>query len=90
MSSYSTHRPSRGPVDAIRLFCLECMGSSLEFGREDGAVRDCPSERTCSLWPYRFGKNPKHARATAARAKVEGYRPENSSRTRREPESVEL
>jgi len=58
---YSTHRKARNPVDAIRLFCLECCGSSLKFGAEYAGVRDCPNENMCSLWPYRFGKNPKRS-----------------------------
>jgi hypothetical protein len=60
VSTYSTHRSARNPVDAIRLFCLECMGSSEEFGAEYAAVRGCPSAQTCSLFAYRFGTNPKH------------------------------
>ena len=56
---YSAHRPAKNSVDAIRLFCLECMGSSVDPPhRADGDVRDCPSETGCSLWPYRFGKDP--------------------------------
>ena len=64
---YSVHRPARNPVDAIRLMCMECQGSCIEYGKdgkelchkhEYQGVSDCPSERTCALWPYRFGKNP--------------------------------
>ncbi len=79
---YSVHRPSRGPLDAVRLFCLECMGSSLEFGREDAAVRDCPCGEMCSLYPYRFGKNPRHSRASARTVEKAGLRPSNRSGTR--------
>ena len=40
------------PLRAIRLNCLDCMnGSSNE-------VQLCPMEDKCSLWPFRFGKNP--------------------------------
>jgi hypothetical protein len=40
------------PLRAIRANCLDCMnGSSNE-------VSLCPMENKCSLWPYRFGKNP--------------------------------
>lgn len=83
---YSVHRPAKSPVDAIRLFCLECCGSSLEFGREDAAVRDCPNEHNCSLWPYRFGKNPRHSRASAATVEKALCSTGKGSRTRREPE----
>lgn len=39
------------PVKAIRAKCLDCMcGQANE-------VRLCPST-DCSLYPYRFGKNP--------------------------------
>jgi hypothetical protein len=64
---YSAHRPARSIGDAVRLFCLECCGSSIEYDKRGeeikhyrayDAVRDCPSERSCSLWKYRFGKNP--------------------------------
>lgn len=65
--AYSSHRPSKNMGDAIRLFCLECQGSyvgydkdgnEIEHNRAYQAVADCPSERSCSLWKYRFGKNP--------------------------------
>jgi len=65
MSSYSTHRPARSIGDAVRLFCLECTGSMVNTDRDGNEtihyrtfteVKECPSERTCSLWPYRFGK----------------------------------
>jgi hypothetical protein len=38
------------PIKAIRKFCLECTGSWVE-------VRKCENSK-CSLFPYRFGKNP--------------------------------
>lgn len=39
------------PLKAIRLKCLDCCcGSSNE-------VSECPCE-DCSLWAFRFGKNP--------------------------------
>ncbi len=64
---YSVHRPARNMGAAIRQFCLECQGSYVETDvdgrvltnhREVAGVRDCPSEHTCSLWRYRFGKDP--------------------------------
>jgi hypothetical protein len=87
VSNYSIHRPSRSPLDAVRLFCLECMGSSIEFGAECAAVRDCPSEKTCSLWSYRLGTNPKHKKKVAA-ASLEALATsrENRARTRRQAE----
>lgn len=43
------------PVRAIRAKCLDCCcGSANE-------VKECPSE-TCSLHPFRFGKNPYRAK----------------------------
>jgi hypothetical protein len=40
------------PLRAIRAKCLDCvLGSSNE-------VALCTMENKCSLWPYRFGKNP--------------------------------
>lgn len=38
------------PLKAIRLNCLECVGT-----RKD--VENC-EETDCPLWHYRFGKNP--------------------------------
>lgn len=49
-------------LQAIRKHCLECCGGSW------AEVRDCtpmitPSgERRCTLYPYRFGSDPKPAR----------------------------
>ncbi len=90
MSSYSVHRPSRSPLDAIRLFCLECCGSSVEFGPEYAEVRDCPCKNSCSLWPYRFSKNPKHAQATTARARIEGLSPDDDTESRPNDKDGEL
>jgi len=40
------------PLRAIREKCLDCtLGSANE-------VSLCPMENSCSLWPFRFGKNP--------------------------------
>lgn len=40
------------PAKAIRAKCLDCCcGSSKE-------VEQCTCEASCSLWPFRFGKNP--------------------------------
>jgi hypothetical protein len=38
------------PLKAIREKCLDCNGSALE-------VKLCPC-KDCSLYPFRFGKNP--------------------------------
>lgn len=38
------------PLKAIRLNCLECVGTRVE-------VENC-EETDCPLWHYRFGKNP--------------------------------
>lgn len=61
------------PLKAIRLHCLECVGSHPSFTDVDGeevpakkefaAVRDCPCTR-CKLWHYRFGKNPRRKPAS--------------------------
>ena len=39
------------PVKAIRARCLDCCGGSAK------EVDLCPS-KTCSLYPFRYGKNP--------------------------------
>jgi len=35
---------------AVQLFCLQCMGGSLND------VRDCFAQLSCELWPYRVGR----------------------------------
>jgi hypothetical protein len=45
---------------AIRLKCGECMGGEpgrLPLGEVATAVAECGSA-TCSLWPFRMGRNP--------------------------------
>jgi hypothetical protein len=76
---YSAHRQPKNMGDAVRLFCLECQGAHEAYSDSDGhpvpeyrpftAVRDCPSASTCSLWPYRFGKDPKKSEAAKARVR---------------------
>lgn len=39
------------PMKSIRSKCLDCSGG------QPKEVRSCPHE-DCSLYPYRFGKNP--------------------------------
>ena len=39
------------PMKIIRAFCMDCMGGSQH------EIRHCTSVG-CSLWPYRFAKNP--------------------------------
>lgn len=40
------------PIRAIRLKCLDCCGTANE-------IKLCTC-KTCTLWPYRFGKRPKN------------------------------
>ena len=49
----------RAPVKAVREFCVSCMGGN------QAEVRRCTSVG-CSLWPFRFGKNPFHQRKKGA------------------------
>ena len=44
-------KPVTSPLKAIRENCKRCVGSYAEIER-------CTSEKTCILYPYRFGKNP--------------------------------
>jgi len=46
------------PVDAVRKFCLECVGGG---GRKKASklVRECPATK-CPLHDFRLGKNPYH------------------------------
>lgn len=54
---FHTHRLGRGrpSVRLIRKFCLSCQGGKSDF------VRDCLTT-TCSLYPFRMGKNPNRTR----------------------------
>lgn len=45
----------KSPVKAIREFCRECTGGDLEW------IRNCPSD-SCSLYPFRMGKDPRKKR----------------------------
>jgi hypothetical protein len=57
-------KPIKSPVKAIRPHCLECVCGARE------AVKHC-TDPGCWLYPYRFGKNPFHAReGDRSRAKV--------------------
>ena len=47
------------PVKAIRAFCLECSGGS----RKD--LAECTA-KDCTLYPFRFGKNPYYMASIAA------------------------
>ena len=42
------------PLKAIRAKCLDCCGGSV------AEVKRCPCA-DCSLYPYRFGKNPRRS-----------------------------
>lgn len=54
---FDSHRLGRGrpSVRLIRKFCLSCQGGKSDF------VRDCLTT-TCSLYPFRMGKNPNRTR----------------------------
>lgn len=43
------------PATAIRGFCVMCMGGNIAYVRECQAV-------SCTLWPFRTGKNPLHGK----------------------------
>lgn len=78
---YSVQRPSKSRGDAVRLFCMECMGASVDPGfecRPWKEVRACPNAQTCALWPYRLG-GPKQPVPAAGHIEAS-----KTSRTRRE------
>lgn len=59
MTSY----PKRSPLEAIRVFCVECQGGSFQ------GVTDCPAS-ACPFHPYRHGNalaKGKHAPVRACR-----------------------
>jgi len=45
------NEPIKSPTKAIRAFCLDCCGGSAN------EVKLCAG-KSCSLYPFRFGKNP--------------------------------
>jgi hypothetical protein len=64
---YGITRKPKNMGQAIRFFCLECVGSYDEYkdvrGKTipsymaNGTVNECP-DLNCHLRPYRFGKRP--------------------------------
>ena len=54
-------KKSRKPLQAIRYFCLECMGwdrrSPLDSERPYKDVKEC-TDHMCPLFDFRFGVNP--------------------------------
>jgi len=70
---YGIVRKPKNMGQAVRFFCLECMGGHDEYvdahgNLEEGylpfaLVRDCPDLK-CQLREYRFGKSPSRS-ATA-------------------------
>lgn len=55
------------PLKAIRARCLDCCGYQIK------EVRLCPC-KDCSLWPFRFGKNPNVQMTDARRLALEKAR----------------
>jgi len=56
-------KPKYTPLKSIRLYCLECVGTSDEVKKcSMGKAIQVPNGRKipkCPLFDYRFGKNPK-------------------------------
>ena len=50
---FKTHHATS--LDAIRAFCIQCMGY------QPGAVKDCTAGRFCPLYPYRMNRRPKNS-----------------------------
>ncbi len=63
------------PVKAIRAKCLDCCGGSAH------EVEQCSVER-CSLFPYRFGKNPNIKLSPEEKARRQAVGRENHRRLR--------
>lgn len=53
----------KGPLTAIRAYCIDCMGGSTTM------VRDCTDNR-CAHWPFRMGNNPFFGKIADADAEV--------------------
>ena len=67
--------PDLTPIKRIRKHCLDCVGSSDEVKRCAGIVL-VPERHTCSLYEFRFGKNPslKGKRGKGNPGSLEKYR----------------
>ncbi len=63
----------RSPLTGIRAHCIECSGGSLKD------VAECPVVK-CALHPFRFARNPHHAKTKARLAQQAGgdFNQENS------------
>jgi len=59
-------RLGRVSVKALRKHCLWCAGGSKEY------VRECPTE-TCSLYIYRYGRNPAKKRQFKPLSKISTF-----------------
>lgn len=55
------------PLKAIRLKCLDCMCGNVN------EVRACPRS-DCSLFPFRFGKNPYKKKREYSDAELEAIK----------------
>ena len=52
-------KKQKSPVKAIREFCIECMGGR-GTGQNSSKLIAERSSPDCSLYDFRFGKNPFH------------------------------
>lgn len=68
---YGIKRKPKNMGQAVRFFCLECMGGYDARGTEEGympfgLVSECP-DHACQLYTYRFGKDPSRSEKAKAR-----------------------
>jgi hypothetical protein len=54
-------KQEKQPIKAIREHCIECIGGRDNNPSHTKLIADCPSP-DCSLFAFRFGKNPYHRR----------------------------
>ena len=63
MSTY----PKRSPLEAIRVFCIECQGGSFQ------GVSECVDTALlgpCPVFPFRLGVNPNYSAEERERRKL--------------------
>jgi hypothetical protein len=54
-------KKQKSPVKALREMCIECMGGRGTGQNYSKLIEECGSP-DCSIFEFRFGKNPYHAR----------------------------
>ncbi len=63
-------KKQKSPVKALREMCIECMGGRGTGQNYSKLIEECGSP-DCSIFEFRFGKNPYHTRQLSEEQKKE-------------------